>query len=400
MTASTSAWPLLLTEPNDHQRARSPVIGPWDARHFGRPSSAMRVNFLLPTFSRVPSGGLKVQYELANRLSRMGHDVAVYHDANFNSATIKNIRAVPGLLRWALMGRRVLTWFALDTAVKCYFVPIISPRLLRRADATIYNSFLIADRLPAATSRTGPLFEIVYEYPVWKYGTDELRAHLQRSLRRSDVGHIATCEAVERMLAEMDVQAWATITCGIDLPDPATVTPTNERSPIVGFPVRPELVKGSADILRAVPAIAERCPNARFECFGWHGGDLEVPPYVKFHGYLEEAELSAFYRRCMVFVLPSHAEGWGLPAAEAMANGAAVVVADNGGSSDFAIHEQTALVVPTHDPSAIVEATARLLNDERLRSGIVEAGRLRCASMSWDEPVARLASVLSSATKT
>ncbi len=151
----------------------------------------MRLNFLLPDFSRQPVGGLKVQYEFANRLSEMGHDVAIYHSVNFDRHVFSHPRSIPGLVRWNLRGGRMLEWFPLRPTIRCRFVPFLVPRLLRSADVTIFNSFLIADRIPPNMARAGRLLEVVYEYPVWKCGTEELRLHLARSLHRDDIGHIA-----------------------------------------------------------------------------------------------------------------------------------------------------------------------------------------------------------------
>jgi len=95
-----------------------------------------------------------------------------------------------------------------------------------------------------------------------------------------------------------------------------------------------------------------------------------------------ERELVDFYNSLSVFVLPSRYEGWGLPAAEAMACGAAVVCADNGGSRDFAIDGETALIVPPHQPQALADAICRLLDDDNLRKRLADAGKARAQVMS------------------
>lgn len=354
----------------------------------------LRLNFLLPDFAKVPVGGLKVQYEFANRLSRRGHDVAIYHSRNFEHGFLRNPRSVPGLLRWNLLGSRILSWFQLDPTIGCYFLPTIHPYLIRRADATIFNAFSIADQLPQRTVRTGPLVEIVYEYPVWKCGTPALKASLRRALQRKDVLHIATSIAVEEMLAEFGVVPARKIMCGIDLPCTGSIIPTSEREPIVAFPVRPEKHKGTEDVLAAIPLIHGTHPDVRFECFGRSNGDIDLPRNTIFHGSVDDTKLQELYQRCQVFVLPSHAEGWGLPAAEAMANGAALVVAENGGSRDFAIDDVTAAVVPIAAPGAIAAAVCAFLDDEDRRARIVDAAIRRCQTMTWEEAVAQLEDLL------
>ena len=355
----------------------------------------MRLNLILHDFSkREPFGGFKVLYEFANRLSAIGDDIVVYHSLNYDRGVRRHPWSIPGLVRYNLLGGRAVRWFTLAPGVRCRFLPRIVPRMLRPADATIVGSFLMAERLPAATPRTGPILHIVYEYPVWRSSRLDLRDRLARSLQRDDISHIATSGAVEEMLAELGVCPVKKITCGIDLPVASLVPGTASRRPIVGFPLRPEPYKGVLDMLAAIPLIRAQVPDAEFECFGRYAGDLDIPGGLTVHGYLDQQRLLDLYRRCMVFVYPSRVEGWGLPAAEAMANGAAVVVTDNGGSSDFAIDRTTALVVPPSDPLSIAAATTRLLRDESLRARIVSGGIGRSQDMSWDRSTAQLAALL------
>ena len=251
---------------------------------------AVRLNVILHDFSKQePFGGLKVLYEFANRLSAMGDDVVVYHSLNFNRSVGRHPRALVGLVRCNLLGRRAIGWFTLSLGVRCRFLPRIVPRMLRPADATIVGSFLMAERLPAATSRTGPILHVVYEYPVWRSSRLDLRNRLARSLQRADISHIATSAAVEAMISDLGVRPVEKITCGIDLPVSSLIPATANRRPIVGFPLRPEPYKGVLDMLAAIPLIRAQVPDAEFECFGrYAGADLDFPEGLTVHGYLDQ----------------------------------------------------------------------------------------------------------------
>src|SRR5690606_30465686 len=52
---------------------------------------------------------------------------------------------------------------------------------------------------------------------------------------------------------------------------------------------------------------------------------LEMGPYVKFPGYVDDADLPALYTHAAAFAMPSLYEGFGLPVLEAMACGTPVV---------------------------------------------------------------------------
>jgi glycosyltransferase involved in cell wall biosynthesis len=115
-----------------------------------------------------------------------------------------------------------------------------------------------------------------------------------------------------------------------------------------------------------------------------------MPAWVRWSGRPSQGELRRLYNANAVFVLPSHYEGWGLPAVEAMACGCALVTADNGGCRDYARHEATALVVPPRQPARLAEAIDRLLRDDPLRHRLARAGQQEVRRFSWDEAGARL----------
>src|SRR5687768_12298160 len=63
---------------------RSPTLR---AGVVGNLSSAMRINFLLPFYPKLPIGGFKVHYEYANRLAERGHSVSVLHPCTVEEPT-------------------------------------------------------------------------------------------------------------------------------------------------------------------------------------------------------------------------------------------------------------------------------------------------------------------------
>ena len=73
-----------------------------------------------------------------------------------------------------------------------------------------------------------------------------------------------------------------------------------------------------------------------------------------------------------------------MPAMEAMMCGAALVTTDTGGSWDYALNEETALVSPSKDPEALAKNLARILGDDSLRLKIAEMGYQKIRQFSWD----------------
>ena len=73
-------------------------------------------------------------------------------------------------------------------------------------------------------------------------------------------------------------------------------------------------------------------------------GRGDYPDVVIIEDDLSESELKALYGQCQVLVAPSRAEGYGLPMAEAMLSGLAVVTTGWGGQLDFCTSETAWLV--------------------------------------------------------
>ena len=64
-------------------------------------------------------------------------------------------------------------------------------------------------------------------------------------------------------------------------------------------------------------------------------------------------ELAELYRSCDAFVLPSRAEGWGLPLIEAAASGLPIITTMHSGHTEFLQHIQSSVIPVTYTMGAI-----------------------------------------------
>lgn len=109
---------------------------------------------------------------------------------------------------------------------------------------------------------------------------------------------------------------------------------------------------------------------------GFSESVLELAP-------LPDEDLVRFFAGAQAVLVPSRYEGFGLPALEAMACGAPVVVANAGALPDMV--GQAALLAPADDANAWKQACLRLFRDEALRRKLSELGRERSERYSWLE---------------
>jgi glycosyltransferase involved in cell wall biosynthesis len=119
-----------------------------------------------------------------------------------------------------------------------------------------------------------------------------------------------------------------------------------------------------------------------------------VPPLVWKHGlqrnveYIERLpvdELVRLYNSVQILVSPSLYEGFGLPAAEAMACGTAVVATTAGAFPEFIEDGRTGVLVPPGDPDALAAAIKSLLLDSErcTRMGTAASEHMR-REFTWE----------------
>ncbi len=118
--------------------------------------------------------------------------------------------------------------------------------------------------------------------------------------------------------------------------------------------------------------------------------ELGIADRVTLTGRLERDELVQRYNATEVFVSPSLYEGFGLPAAEAMACGAAVVATTAGAFPEVIEDGKSGLLVPPRDAEALAGAIDRLLTEWVLRRRLGREAQQRIAAhFSWRETALR-----------
>jgi glycosyltransferase involved in cell wall biosynthesis len=118
---------------------------------------------------------------------------------------------------------------------------------------------------------------------------------------------------------------------------------------------------------------------------------LGIGARVRRLGRVPAADVAGLYGLATVAAVPSRYEGFGLPAAEAMAYGAPVVAAS--GTSLPEVVGDAGLLVDPDDVEGWTAALGRLLADGGAREGLVEAGRARAAGLGRRANAAAVADV-------
>ena len=173
--------------------------------------------------------------------------------------------------------------------------------------------------------------------------------------------------------------------------DEQRLTALGVRMPFAVFAGTLEPRKNVPALIRAVARLAPDFPDLQLVLAGHRGwGGREVDAAVTSSGlgarvvqlgYVDDATLPALYRRAAAVAYPSLEEGFGLPALEAMACGAAVVTTS--GSAMEEIVDDAAVLVPPNDEEKLTEALESLLAGGPEVTRRREAGPVVAAPHTW-----------------
>jgi glycosyltransferase involved in cell wall biosynthesis len=152
--------------------------------------------------------------------------------------------------------------------------------------------------------------------------------------------------------------------------------------------------KGLAEALATVAGLADAGLPHRLVLAGrqdaWMAGQVATavaasarPDLVDDIGYV--LDMPALYRGADALIVSSRAEGFGLPALEAMACGTPVVAFDN--TSLPEVLGDAGLLAPDGDVEAFTAATRRVLTDRALHDDLGHKGVERARTFTWARTV-------------
>jgi glycogen(starch) synthase len=156
--------------------------------------------------------------------------------------------------------------------------------------------------------------------------------------------------------------------------------------------------KGIEYLIRAIPRISWRFPEAKFVIVGegWMRSHLEWLANqsgqrwrINFTGFISDNDLVALTKSADVMVVPSVYEPFGIVALEGMAAGVPVVASQVGGLAEVVEHDKTGVYAYARSPDSIAWGVERVLSDRGYRDWLVKNAYETVKSrFSW-EAVAR-----------
>lgn len=339
-----------------------------------------------------PAGGFKVVYEYANHLQARGHRVTVVHPRSLDPlpGALQKLKSLlwPYKIKW--QDRSVVPWLAMRPEVRLSLVADLGEQFIPNGDAIFATAYQTAFHVAGYGASKGRKFYLIQHHETWLGPEEEVNRTWRLPLHKIVISRWLMSLARE-FGANGDVSY---IPNGLDFSRFNLVTPITTRPRRVAMLAHPFAWKGMADGLAALEMVRAQTPDLEAILFGASARPPELPTWIEYVEHPTPDKLLALYNSCAVFLHTSWSEGWGLPPAEAMACGCALVAAANQGVQDYAEHEITALLAPIKQPEALARQLLRAVRDNALRLRIAEAGHQSIQRYTWERAVDAMEALL------
>jgi glycosyltransferase involved in cell wall biosynthesis len=321
----------------------------------------MRLIFVAPS-TRQPSGGVAAIYEIAAALSKRGHHVHLCH-VNFFGGTVSTTDDVD--------------WFHFPDGLTHHVVPAGLSGGWQVPPADVIFGFSFDAAMPRHTGLPVVLIQ----------GYKTLGDAIERHAYEAPCPKVCVAGWLVGVGRELCVPAneLVHIPIGIHHDTYRVTRPIAPRPRRVSFCYGIHPQKGAQLAIDVVARVKRAAPDLEVIAFGVTPPRQVLPAGVTYVTRPSQRQLvEDIYNTSRVFLCTSRVEGFGLANVEAMACGAALVTTDNGGSRDYAFHDQTALVAPYGDLDALSAHVIALLEDDDRRVAVATAGRDYVRRFDWD----------------
>jgi len=264
---------------------------------------------------------------------------------------------------------------------------------------------------PLAPSRRHGLVVAVWDTVPWTHpetltprGARWHREMVARAVRRADAIVVSSCAVADELAALFPQIGGRLRVIGLGVTAMQPPADAAGRRARLGLPDRYVLSvatleprKGLDVLIRAMagPAVGD-ADLVLVGPPGWGGVDVGSVastaglPSDRLHrlGRLTDDDLAAVLAGATVLAAPSRAEGFGLPALEAMAAGVPVVVSDAPALVELV--GPAGLVTRRDDADDLAQALGAVLSDDALAADLASRGLVRAADYSWSTAAERV----------
>ena len=294
----------------------------------------------------------------------------------------------------ARKGERVTDWYAPGAGVLGRARQPVLAELWKRGvgPAPRRADCVFAPTLLAPPRRGRPLIVTIHDAVPWTdpqtltaRGARWHQLMAERVAASADVVLVPTAAVASQLAEHLPLRRVEVVGEGVSAAVASPPPDAGARAERLGLPAAYALAVGTLEPRKGLDVAAaalssEQWPDLPLLVAGPTGwGHVRMPAGVRLLGRLPDADLATVYARASVLVMPSRAEGFGLPVLEAMAHGVPVVVSDAPALVEIAAG--AAIVVPRGDADQLAAGVKRALCEHLSFSA---AGRVRSRDFTWE----------------
>ena len=352
----------------------------------------MKINFIVPELSR--TGGMRIIFEYANRLTKRGHDVILYSpNIPFNNykGMIKPyyIKYRFSYAKDNLFKKKRIPDNLFDKKFKVKYLWLISNLTVRNADVTVATSWTTSYIVNKLSSSKGKKFYLIQDYEQWNSNIEYVNKSYMLQIRR-----ITVSEYLKDLLLDKFNSNSFVILNGIDFEIFNNNDKRYDKEKQILFMDHSLENKNTKAAIETVKRLKEKYSSLKIKCFGINNYN-PMPDYIEFIKNPDDKKIADLYRESDIFLFPSKFEGFGLPPAEAMACKCALVGNKVAAVPEFAEHMKSAILTSPDKPEELLKGAEYLLNNEDELRRISLAGYESVRKvLDWDRSVNRFEELL------
>jgi glycosyltransferase involved in cell wall biosynthesis len=344
----------------------------------------LRIQFITPAYTPLPTGGLRVVFEYADFLADRGHSVTIVAPRSLSPPAATAITALKSRLwpiKQRLLNRPLIPWHKMHPSVRLALVPDLRDKYLPDADVVVATMWSTATPVANLSPSKGRKFYLIQGHEIWAGPAEQVNATWLLPLRK-----IVVSRWLEDLGRELGATEVRHIPNGIDFQTFHATNPPEQRPTHVLSLYHDAALKGVSDALAVLKDYHERFPQIPVSMFGTPQRGDDLPAWITYLRNPAQSVLARdFYNRGAIYLGASLTEGWALPPAEAMACGCGFVGTDIGGFRDYATHNETALLSPPQDRNAMLSNLLAITEDSGLLHRLQQRGTERIREFTWEK---------------
>ncbi len=353
----------------------------------------MKINFIVPEISR--TGGMRIIFEYANRLTSRGNDVILYTPVipfnNYKGSVRKYyLKYQINYAKNIVLNGKKLPDNIYRHNFKFEFLWLFNNFTVRDADAVIATSWTTSYAVSKLNASKGRKFYLIQDYENWNSNELYVDKSYSLPLKRITVSKYLKDLLLRKFNSDSEI-----ILNGIDFnlfnnPDKVFNDP-----PVILFTDHILENKNTKTAIETAVRIHEKYPDVKFRCFGrsrYHS----MPEYIEFITDPGEEDIIKLYCGSDIFLFTSLYEGFGLPPAEAMACRCALAGNRSGAVPEFAEHLKSAMLASPENPDELYICVDYLLSNRDELRRISEEGfeKIR-ETLDWNRSVNKFEELIS-----